>query len=115
MDRYLRLEVATKLGGNDGLYLLVEKKIELKYRTMLLEEIIKRLDNIIQQNDAIYDECLRLNDKCDNIIKMQAQNYNAALQNGQSLESIRESSSIAAYNAEVMRQQYEIRNIMFLH
>ena len=80
-----------------------------------IKDVEEFLEELIVDYESIFKKVTELNDKCDNIIKMQAQNYNAALQNGQSLESIRENSSIAAYNAEVMRQQYEIRNIMFLH
>lgn len=112
MDTYIRLGVANKLEGVDGLYYIVEQKIDKRLFQLTLDEISDKLDTIADKLSQISSQLEEMNQKFDRSLKASQQAINVGIQNGQTLAEIRENTGISAYNNERMRREYEFRNMV---
>ena len=68
MDEYLRLGIATKLTGVDGLYFVIKQQLNFDQINASLNVIIEKLDVIIDQQSQIYRSLQSLNAKCNSMV-----------------------------------------------
>ncbi|MBQ8175098.1 MAG: hypothetical protein IJ009_06835 [Clostridia bacterium] len=112
MNEFLRLGIATKLEGIDGLYYLIQQRIQFSVLNATMQEISSKLDTIINNQDRIYYELQEMNGKFDKMIAGVFEAVKVGVDNGKRLEEIQNNTGIAAYNAERMRREYEYRNLV---
>lgn len=68
MDEYIRLGIATKLGGVDGLYFVIKQQLNFDQINANLNVIIKKLDVIIDKQTQIYNAVQSMNFKCAQMV-----------------------------------------------
>lgn len=112
MEEYARLGVADKLGGRDGLYLLVEEKIDREILKIQLSDIINNLNNLVGLHEDIRYELNQMNRKSDEMISLMERSVAESDRSNEINEEIRENSAAAAYNIERMRREEEIRDML---
>ena len=115
MNEFLRLGIATKLEGADGLYYLIMQELRWDQLQYTLEEISSKLDTIIDHQHALYGELVSINGKCDSMVRMAVQAAATSAKNNQLLETAVENTSIAAYNAERISQELAFQNFMLAY
>lgn len=112
MYDFLRLGISNSLTGIDGLYYLIQQRIHWDVLHATMEDISRKLDTIINNQDRIYYELQAMNDKSDKLIQMTSKSIELGIQNGQKLQSIEANTDIAAYNIERMRAEEEFRHMV---
>ena len=119
MNDFLKLGIASKLEGADGLYYLIRKELRMDQMTYKLDTIISKLDTLIDQQHSIYGELIRINNKCDNLITGLVQHTDALLQQNHLLNNrnallakIESNTAMAAYNAERIAKEQEYQSYM---
>lgn len=115
MYEYAKLGIATKLEGVDGLYYLIKKEIQAEKLQYTLEDISKKLNTIVDNQAAVYNQLLAMNTKCDSMITETRRTAERVSEANQKLRQIEYNSSIAAYNTkrietELRYQNYIINN-----
>lgn len=124
MFDFMRLGIATKLEGADGLYYLIRKELRYDQMQATMDEISAKLDTIIDQNSMIYNELKKIESKCNTIVANTAQiarnvaqiatntdNINSQLQKGnEKLNQIQKSTEISNYILERTRKEQEYQN-----
>ncbi len=124
MDKFVRLGIATKLEGADGLYYLIRKELQFEQMNQKLDVIIDKLDSIIDKQHDLYSELVALNSKCDNMISSSIRQTNAILAQNKAIyqqnnlisnqnalmEKIQSDTQIAAYNSDRMAREQEYMN-----
>lgn len=68
MDEYLRLGIATKLGGVDGLYFVIKQQLNYDQINASINVIIDKLDTIIDNQTKLYKLIDDMNAKCSVMI-----------------------------------------------
>jgi hypothetical protein len=68
MDEYIRLGIATKLGGVDGLYFVIKQQLNFDQINANLNVIIKKLDVIIDKQTQIYNAIQTMNFRCSQMV-----------------------------------------------
>lgn len=115
MHEFIRLGIATKLEGADGLYYLILQELRHDQLQYTLEEISNKLDTIIDSQHTIYNELVAVNSKCDSIIRTTVQSAEIAAQNNQLLETAVQNTSLAAYNSERITKELAFQNFMLMY
>lgn len=115
MNEFIRLGIATKLQGADGLYYLIRKELRADELQHSLDEISNKLDVIINNQREIYSELLRMNNKCDNMISALYKSINIAEKNNRLNQTIAENTSITAYESERIAQEERFQSFMLLY
>lgn len=112
MNEFIRLGIASKLEGTDGLYYLIMKELRWDQIQCSLEEIVFKLDTLVDNQRAIYYEILDMNSKCDKLVNLARRGVSLAVQQQQTLEQIQHDNAIAAYNMERVRSELEFSNYL---
>ena len=68
MDEYIRLGIATKLGGVDGLYFVIKQQLNFDQINANLSIIIEKLDTIIDKQTQIYHAIQSMSFKCSQMV-----------------------------------------------
>lgn len=68
MDEYIRLGIATKLGGVDGLYFVIKQQLNFDQINANLNVIIQKLDVIIDKQTQIYNAVQSMNFRCSQMV-----------------------------------------------
>lgn len=111
MYEYLRLGISNQLQGINGLYYLIQQRLQWDIIRATLEDISTKLDTIINKQDRIYYELCSINEKCDRMINLTVQSINTNLKNGQKLDAINENTATTAYTVERARFEDEYRHM----
>lgn len=69
MHEYAKLGIATKLEGVDSLYNLVRKDLSQDQFMCKLEDISRKMDQIIDNQHSMYTVLCRINSGCNNMIQ----------------------------------------------
>ena len=112
MNEFLRLGIATKLGGNDGLYYLVLREIKFDKMQCTLEEISDKLDVIIDKQRDIYKELVKTNQRCDELVRIAVE---SSERSARTLSNIENNTRIAAYNSERAAKELSYQNFMLTY
>lgn len=112
MHEYAKLGIATKLEGVDGLYNLVRKDLRQDQFKYQLEDISRKMDQIIDNQHSMYTVLCRINSKCNNMIQSVVSLSKQINTTNQSLQEISAKSEIAAYNSERSRKELEYQSFM---
>lgn len=115
MHEFMRLGIATKLEGADGLYYLILQELRHDQLQYTLEEISNKLDTIIDSQHTVYNELVAVNNKCDRMIRMTMQSAETAVKNNQLLETAVANTSVAAYNSERISKELAFQNFMLTY
>ncbi len=97
MVEFMRLGIANKLEGADGLYYLVRRELRDDMLRRSLDEISSKLDVIIDNQSRLYQELKNTNKKVDKLIQTTIDN-SRRMEN--SLNKIEYNTGIAAYNSQ---------------
>ena len=108
MYEFSRLEIATQLEGNKGLYDRVREELKMDYICHKLEEISDKLDVIIDNQRELHGELVAMNQKCDRMVQM-------TLETVRNSESIVCNTAVTAYNTERIQKELEYQNFMMLY
>lgn len=77
MEEYIRLQIATKLGGVDGLYFVIKQQLNFDQINASLNVIIEKLDTIIDNQSHLYHAISAVNDKCASMVdQLETISYN---------------------------------------
>jgi hypothetical protein len=112
MNEFLILGIATKLEGVDGLYYLIQQRVQYNALKASLDDIANKLDTIISNQDRLYYEIIEMNDKLESMTKEISSAVRVGVENGKALEEIKTNTGVSAYNTERMRCEYEYRNLL---
>ncbi len=126
MYDFMRLGIATKLEGADGLYYLIRKELRYDQLQATMDEISAKLDTLIDQNSLIYSELKKIDRKCSDIVKNTAEiafntakiasnttNINSQVQkNNETLEKLAKSSAINNYITERIRREQRYQHYL---
>ncbi len=107
MNEFLRLGIANRLGGADGLYYLVRKEIKMDVMQSTMIEISEKLDMLVDQQRELHRDLLQINRKCDNMVDM-------TVKAARSAGAIAENTAVTAYNTERIQRELEFQNFMLL-
>ena len=116
MHLFSRLDIATTLGGENGLYAKVLNELK---QDQFQKELFRKLDRISSQLDEmnnnqrnIYQQLVNLNHKGDTMINQTIKFAEMSAQNNQLLENAVKNTDIAKYNSERIRKELEYQNMM---
>lgn len=115
MHEFMRLGIADKLEGADGLYYLVMQELRHDQLQCTLEDILDKLDVIVDNQHSVYHELMQINNKCDNMVRMTMRAAETAVKNNQLLETAVANTSIAAYNSERISKELAFQNFMLTY
>lgn len=115
MDEFMRLGIANKLGGANGLYYLVRQEMRGDRLQYSLDEISRKLDDIISNQHQIYYEITNMNNKCDQLINQAAKSAEISAKNNQLLNAAVANTSIAAYNSQRIKEELKFQNFMYVY
>ena len=108
MNEFLRLGIATKLEGADGLYYLIRKELRMDQMQYTMNEISSKLDTLIDKTHELHSDLLNINSKCDKLV-------NATIRAASSAESAAVNSAITAYNSERIAKEQEYQNMLITY
>ena len=115
MYEFMRLGIATRLEGANGLYYLVRQELRHDQLNATLDEISRKLDTIIDNQHELYYEISDMNQKCDRIIRGVKKSAEISAKNNQLLQDAVRNTSISAYNSERIKQELKFQNFMLLY
>lgn len=115
MDEFMRLGIANKLGGANGLYYLVRQEMRGDRLQYSLDEISKKLDEIISNQHQIYYEITDMNNKCNKLISQAEKSAEISAKNNQLLDAAVANTSIAAYNSQRVKEELRFQNFMYVY
>ncbi len=114
MQEFLRLKIATKLEGVDGLYYLIKKELRWDSLNDALNDISNKLDTIIDNQRDLFYEIRKVNSKCEEMIVALKDIARGIDENSDVLRGITDQSEVIAYNTERTAKEAEYRRIMNL-
>ncbi|MBQ7574619.1 MAG: hypothetical protein IJT23_10220 [Clostridia bacterium] len=97
---FIRLGISRQLEGAQGLYYLIRKELRMDQMQRSLDDISRKLDEIIDNQREIYGEIVKMNNKCENMIQ-------ATLKMSKNLNNIEQNTAISAYNSERILKEEE--------
>lgn len=100
MNDFIRLGIATKLEGADGLYYLIRNELRFDQMNYTLNEISHKLDKIIDNQHKIHSELTHMNYKCDKILRETKRTAELTERNNDLLNNAVVNTAITAYNTE---------------
>lgn len=112
MYDYIRLGIATKLEGTDGLNYLIRQELRQDQMQYTLNEILQKLDAIIDNQSNLYGELQQIRKSGEALVQMTVESVKIAAQNKQKLAEISEQTSIVAYNSERIKKELEFQTFM---
>lgn len=112
MYEFMRLGIATKLEGADGLYYLVLRELKADQLQYTLEEISGKLDIIIDKQRDIYRELVKTNQRCDELVRIAVEH---SRKTAKSLSNVENNTRIAAYNSERTAKEISYQNFMLTY
>ncbi len=115
MYEFLRLGIANKLDGADGLYYLVMQELRHDELQLTMEEISSKLDLLLENQHRVYRELQDLNYKSNEMVSLAVQSARTSVRNNQLLSEISENSSIAAYNSQRLRSEMAFQTFMLAY
>lgn len=114
MNEFLRLGIATKFEGADGLYYLTMRELRTDEMCYKMDTIVSRLDSVINHQHSLYSELLDMNKRCDSLISQSIRETDALLAqnnliNNQNrlLAEVQNNTASAAYNSERIAREQE--------
>ncbi|MBQ8576329.1 MAG: hypothetical protein IJ447_09835 [Clostridia bacterium] len=113
MNEFIRLGIADKLGGTDGLYYLIRQELRADQMQHSLEEISYKLDSIINNQHQLYNAVYDMNSKCDNLIQNTLKSIEMSAKTNQYLNTAVSNTAITAYNTERIKQELKFQNFMY--
>ena len=108
MNEFLRLGIATKLEGADGLYYLIRKELRMDQMQYTMNEISSKLDTLIDKTHELHSDLLNINSKCDKLV-------NATIRAASYAESAATNSAITAYNSGRIAKEQEYQNMLITY
>lgn len=105
MNEFLRLGIATKLTGVDGLYYLVREELRMDQMQASLDEISDKLDQIIDNQHRLHEQLVSMNEKCEQMIQIE-------LYNSKNLDKVIRNTGVIAYNSERARRELEYQSFL---
>ncbi|MBQ8497834.1 MAG: hypothetical protein IJ489_10340 [Clostridia bacterium] len=109
MSDFIRLNIATKLEGADGLYYLVRKELRYDLMQLTLEDISQKLDTIIDNQSKIYRAPCDMNDQSQRLISAIDRNAN---DNAKLMEATKNCAELAAYNSGRIAREAEYQTFL---
>ena len=111
----MRLGIAHQLGGANGLYYLVRQEMRGDRLQYSLDEISRKLDDIISNQHQIYYEITDMNNKCSQLISQAEKSAEISAKNNQLLDAAVANTSIAAYNSQRVKEELRFQNFMYVY
>lgn len=108
MNEFVRLGIATKLEGADGLYYLIRKELRMDQMQYTMNEISSKLDTLIDKTHELHSDLLNINSKCDRLV-------NATIRAASYAESAATNSAITAYNSGRIAKEQEYQNMLITY
>ena len=115
MNEFIRIGISRKLEGADGLYYLIRRELQLQDMTRTLTEIRDKLDEIIDNQKALYSELCDINRKCDHMIDLTLQTVKNSENALKKANTTAINTEIIAYNTERTQRELEFQNFMLLY
>ncbi len=112
MNEFVRLGIATKLEGVDGLYYLIRKELKNDQFQYSLNEISNKLDTLIDNTKEIYADLIQMNSKCDKLIKSVENSAKLYADGNVKLNEIAENTSITAYTVQRINEESQFAEYM---
>lgn len=112
MHEFLRLKIATKLEGVDGLYYLIKKELRWDRLNDALNDISNKLDTIIDNQRDLFYEIRKMNSKCDEMIYGLKDIAATINENTESINDLSVQSQVISYNTNRIAKEAEYRRIM---
>lgn len=98
---YFRKELCYKLEGPNGAYRLYENDLKWGKMYAKIDEVLSRLDEIRETQEALYFEIQRSN-------KLSNQLYNTAIETSKTMKRIESNSVISAENSRITAQNAKV-------
>lgn len=115
MDEFIRLGISNQLSGVNGLYYLVRQEMRGDRLQYSLDEISRKLDEIISNQHQIYYEITDMNNKCIQLINQATKAAEVSAKNNQLLNAAVANTSIAAYNSQRIKEELKFQNFMYIY
>lgn len=115
MNEFMRLGIATKLEGANGLYYLVRQELRADQLKYSLDEISRKLETIISNQHELYYQISDMNAKCDKMIASAKKSAEISAQNNQLLNQAVTNTSISAYNSQRIKEELRFQNFMMIY
>lgn len=112
MDEFMRLGIATKLEGADGLYYLTRRDLREDQINATLERIVEKLDVIIDNLEDIKGELIDINKKCDSILNETIRMSKNIDQGNRTLSELKDKTEVLTYYTERNNRELEYQNFM---
>ncbi len=106
MNEFIKLGIANKLGGADGLYHLIMQELRWDQMQCSLDDISRKLDTIIDNQRMIYSDIKRMNRESSRMIDRLINGVNNLNNNVNDLKAIEE------YNGARIARELEFQNYM---
>lgn len=112
MDEFMRLGIASKLEGVDGLYYLTRKDLREDQMNATLERIVEKLDDIIDNLKEIKEELVDINKKCDLILYETIKVSSAIEKGNKTLKELKDKTEVITYYTERNNRELKYQNFM---
>ncbi len=112
MNEFVRLGIATKLEGTDGLYYLIRNELKNDQFQYSLKEISNKLDTLIDNTKEIYADLIQMNSRCDKLIKSVENSAKLYAEGTAKLNEIAENTSITAYTVQRINEEAKFAEYM---
>ncbi len=112
MNEFIHLQISTQLEGADGLYYLVRKELRYDQFQCTLEEISRKLDEIIDKQTKLYQEICDMNYRCAELVDSVNHSAELASRNSEKLESVAKNAQLTAYNTERIARENEYQRFL---
>ena len=113
MNEFLRLGIAARLEGADGLYYLIMKELRWEQLQLSLEDLSTKLETVIDNQKSIYYELSDINCRCSEMVQLAYQQADMAARRQQTLENIERNTACAAYNTERAAKEATYQNELY--
>lgn len=105
MHEMIRLGIADKLEGVDGLYYLIMKELRWDQMTSSLSDISSKLDVIIDNQKAMYYELTEIKKQSENLVNLSMKELEIAFESLEQLKKIDRSTAVTAYNSKRIKRE----------
>ena len=112
MNEFIHLQISTQLEGTEGLYYLVRKELRYDQFQCTLEEISRKLDEIIDKQTELYHAICDMNYRCAELVDSVNHSAELASRNSEKLESALQNAQLTAYNTERIARENEYQSFL---
>ena len=109
MKDFVRLGIADKLEGADGLYYLIRQELRWDQMQATLEDISQKLDKIIDKQSQIYSELCAMENQSNCLIESIE---SAFRENANLLESVKTSAQLTEHHSERTAKEAEYQSFL---